>query len=81
MISELRSRTKSSLSHSHSLTMPFMRLSGTKAGSRCEVRSEGIGCTTSRPTAPVRSSQRNSARSDEISRFIEAALTRPVSVR
>ena len=61
--------------------MSLMRLSGTKAGRRREVFSDATGAATSRLTTPVRSSQRNSDRSDDISRFIEAALRRPSSVR
>ena len=58
-----------------------MRLSGTKAGNRCGVRSEAIGRMTSCVTAPVRSSQRKRVLSDETSRFIDAAPIPPCSVR
>ena len=42
-MSELRSRVKSSLSCSQTLTMPLMRHSGTKAGRRREVFSDATG--------------------------------------
>lgn len=61
--------------------MPLMRPRD-GAGRRREVFSDATGAATSRLTTPARSSQRNrSDRSDDISRFIEAALRRPSSLR
>ena len=81
MMSESRSCPKSSLSTSQSRTIPLMRFSEMKAGRRREVRSEATDCTTLRSTTPRLRSQRKKERSDEISRFIDAAPIRSFSVR